>query len=590
MAVQVIKATKSKTSQAVTQGRGDLLRVAAYCRVSTDSDEQETSYEAQCLHYTNFIENHEGWCLAGIYADEGISGTSTKKREQFNNMIADCEAGLIDMVITKSISRWARNTIDSLQSIRKLKSLGIGVLFEKEGIHTLDANGEILITVMSSLAQQESDSISKNVRMGIQYQMQQGKGRLNTAHFLGLTRDPDTKTLVIIPEEAALIRRIYRQYLEGFSPGMIAAQLTADEILTPAGKETWYSSTVISILSNEKYCGDLLLQKYYVVDFLTHKVARNNGDLPQYFVEDAHEPIIPKEIFYQVQGEMQRRSLLRYDPSKIRYGSKQALNRRLICGHCGRALKRYKGPGHTEWRCRRRAYEKKSVSKESQAACDCRNVLEKDVKRAILAAFNELPRYRIELIRMQGALWDGTIRQLDERIAGLREQQNRLAERLDELVYGSNDRSDGMEESIENGDEEHFIREELDRVEQEYTELVMKRATAVNDEVQIRLLLELVDDLCGEEDEAGAEDKHKNQRYKNRNEKKEKNKNSGACYDYEEFFRRTRRTADENMIMDGRVSSFNNEMVIRYLEKVMVNDRDYEVKFKAGLTVSIPAK
>ena len=319
MAVQVIKATRTSGAvPAATSKNEARMRVAAYCRVSTDSNEQESSYEAQCRHYTEFITGNPEWELAGIYADEGISGTSTKHREQFNKMIADCGAGRIDMVITKSISRWARNTIDSLQNIRKLKELGIPVLFEKENINTMDAKGEVLITIMSSIAQQESDSISKNVRMGIQYHMQQGKPRLNTSNFLGLAKDPETGKLVIIPEEAGLVRRIYREYLEGYSPGMIAAHLTDEGIKTPGGKEIWYQSTVVSILENEKYAGDLLMQKYFVVDFLSHRVKKNTGELPQYFVEDNHDPIVPKDVFFQVQSELQRRAMLKYDPTKLR--------------------------------------------------------------------------------------------------------------------------------------------------------------------------------------------------------------------------------------------------------------------------------
>ena len=346
MAVQIIKATKQPQGTVVAADRGkEKIRVCAYARISTDSDAQETSYEAQCRHYTDYIMDNPEWEFAGVYADEGISGTSTKNREQFLKMIHDCEAGQIDMILTKSISRWARNTVDSLRTIRKLKDLGVGVLFEKENIFTLDAKGEVLITIMSSIAQQESDSISRNVRLGIQYLMQQGKGRLNTRQFLGLTKGGEhNDTLEIVPGEADLVRRIYREYLEGFSPGMIARRLTQEKIPTPAGKVTWYQSTIVSILENEKYCGDLLMQKYYVEDFLTHRIVRNTGQLPQYFVEDNHEPIVPKKIFYQVQGEIQRRSLLKKDPGKLRFGSSVALKGRLVCGRCGRILKRYIHP------------------------------------------------------------------------------------------------------------------------------------------------------------------------------------------------------------------------------------------------------
>ena len=328
MAVRVIKASQKQTQVVSPSPEPEKIPVCAYCRVSTDSEEQETSYDAQVKHYTEYITAHPEYRLVKIYADQGISGTSRKNRDQFNQMMKDCEAGLIKIILTKSISRWARNTVDSIQTIRRLKDLGIAVIFEKENINTLDAKGEILIKIMSSIAQQESDSISKNVRLGIQYLMQQGKGRLNTSQFLGYDKDPkDKHKYVIIPSEAEVVRRIYRAYLEGYSPGSIAAQLTAEKVKTPAGKDTWYQSTITSILENEFYCGDLLMQKYYVTDFLTHKVIKTTGQLPQYFVEDHHPPIIPKEVYYQVQGEMQRRSLLKYDPSKIRYGSRNALIR-----------------------------------------------------------------------------------------------------------------------------------------------------------------------------------------------------------------------------------------------------------------------
>ena len=194
MPVQVIKATRLPTSIGNENRRN--LRVAAYCRVSTDSEEQGSSYDAQCRHYTDYITSNPDWTLAGIYADEGITGTSMKNRTQFNKMMTDCESGLIDLVITKSISRWARNTVDSLKTIRRLKELGIPIRFEKENINTLDSSGEILVTLLSSLAQSESESISKNVRMGIQYRMQQGKGRLNTAQFLGLSKKDGVLTII----------------------------------------------------------------------------------------------------------------------------------------------------------------------------------------------------------------------------------------------------------------------------------------------------------------------------------------------------------------------------------------------------------
>ena len=562
MAVQVIKARKQKS---LSEGSDEKYRVAAYCRVSTDSEEQESSYEAQCRHYEHFINANPEWALAGIYADEGISGTSTKHRDQFNQMISDCEKGKIDMIITKSISRWARNTIDSLKNIRKLKDLGIPVLFEKENINTMDAQGEVLLTILSSLAQQESESISKNVRMGIQYLYQQGKGRLNTTRFLGLTKGENGKTLVIIPEEADLVRRIYREYLEGYSPGWIARGLMEDEIPSPAGKPAWYQSTIGSILRNEKYCGDLLMQKYYVVDVLSHRVAKNEGQLPQYYVEDAHEPIIPKEVFYQVQGELRRRSIFKNKPGSFRMGSKIALTGRLICGKCGRRLKRYTypEPTRTDWRCRRRAYEKRSMTKEVAPKCSCRNVLEREVQVAILAAFNELPSCRDELLRASWAVKNGDLKRLDYLIGNNQSRQDRINEKM---------------EGLEEGDKQvSLLRAELSRLEDEKIDLTLKHADAANQEVARRSLLELIDIMMEKEYGGSEPDEEEEDR-------------QAACYEYDEFFRRTRMEIPEGILdTEGKVVRFQDDFIIRYLENVIVHDDSYKVNFKAGLTIKVCA-
>lgn len=236
------------------------LRVAAYCRVSTDNEEQASSYEAQIQHYEEFIKTNPEWEFVGVYADEGISATSTKNREQFNAMIEDCKAGKIDMIFTKSISRFARNTLDCLKYIRLLKEINIPVFFEKESINTMDAKGEVLITIMASLAQQESESLSKNTKMGIQYRFQQGKVMVNTRNFLGYDKDEDGH-LIINPAEAEIVKRIFREYLEGASCMKIARGLERDGIRTARDNPRWHDSTVRKILENEKYMGDALLQK-----------------------------------------------------------------------------------------------------------------------------------------------------------------------------------------------------------------------------------------------------------------------------------------------------------------------------------------
>ena len=276
------------------------LKVAAYCRVSTDSDEQATSYEAQMEHYTNFIQKNDEWELAGIFADDGISGTNTKKREEFNRMIEECMAGHIDMVITKSISRFARNTLDCLKYIRQLKEKNIPVFFEKENINTMDSKGEVLLTIMASLAQQESESLSKNVKLGLQFRYQNGEVQVNHNRFMGYTKD-ENGHLIIEPSEAEIVKRIYLEYLQGASLKQIGEGLEADGILTAAGKAKWRPETIKKILRNEKYIGDALLQKTYTVDVLTKKRVQNNGIVPQYYVENDHEPIIPRDLYMQVQ-------------------------------------------------------------------------------------------------------------------------------------------------------------------------------------------------------------------------------------------------------------------------------------------------
>ena len=272
---------KQQIGNKATKEEVKKLRVAAYCRVSTDNEEQAGSYETQVSHYREFISANPEWILVDVYADEGISATNTKKRDDFNRMIDDCKKGIIDMIFTKSISRFARNTVDCLNYIRMLKDINIPVFFEKENINTMDAKGEVLITIMASLAQQESESISKNVKLGLQYRYQHGKVLLNSKYFLGYDKDEDGN-LVVNPKEAEVVKRIFLEYLQGSSCQKIAKGLERDGILTARGNPRWHDSTIRKILENEKYMGDALLQKTYTVDFLNKKRVKNNGIVPQY--------------------------------------------------------------------------------------------------------------------------------------------------------------------------------------------------------------------------------------------------------------------------------------------------------------------
>ena len=271
--VHVIPATKpAPASGPRHSGR---QRVAAYCRVSTNSEEQLNSYEAQKNYYTQKIEENPDWEMAGIFADEGLSGTSMKKRAEFNRMIAACERGRIDMILTKSSSRFARNTVDCLKVIRTLKSRGIGVIFEKENINTLTESSEFLITLFSSFAQAESESISKNVGIGMKLAFQQGKVSFQYKKLLGYRRGEDGSP-EIVPKEAETVRLIYRLYLDGWSLGDIQRELTEKEVPTAEGIQGWSRQVIQNILTNEKYIGDALLQKTYITDCISKKAVNAN--------------------------------------------------------------------------------------------------------------------------------------------------------------------------------------------------------------------------------------------------------------------------------------------------------------------------
>lgn len=307
----------------------DKLRVAAYARVSTEQDEQQSSYEAQVDFYTRHIQSNPNWEFVAVFADEGITGTNTKKRDGFNLMIQKALNDEIDLILTKSISRFARNTVDTLQTVRELKAAGVEVIFEKENLHTFDPKCEVMLTIMSSLAQEESRSISENIRWAQQKNMRDGKVSLAYSRFLGYRKGPDGRPK-IVEEEAEIIRQIYSMFLSGKTIRHIAEHLTRQGIPTPSGKEKWSVSTVKSILTNEKYKGDALLQKTYTVDYLTKEVRKNDGVKAQYFVENSHDPIIEPEVFDMVQEKLAKQAPYR---AKIRDNS--IFSNKILCPDCG---------------------------------------------------------------------------------------------------------------------------------------------------------------------------------------------------------------------------------------------------------------
>ena len=327
----------SKRVESATTVSTQKIKVAAYARVSTEQDEQQSSYEAQVDYYTRYIKANPDWEFVKVFADRGITGTNTKKRDDFNEMIALALSGGIDLILTKSISRFARNTVDTLQTVRELKKAGVEVRFEKENLHTFDPKCEMMLTIMSSLAQEESRSISENVRWGQQQSMRKGKIHIAYKHFLGYKKGQDGRP-EIVEEEAKIIRMIYNLFLSGWTIRHIAEHLSNKGIPTPTGKSTWPVSTVENILCNEKYRGDALLQKTYTEDYLTKKVRKNRGELKQYLVEHSHEPIIDPETFDRVQEILSKRC-----PYKSKLRDSSPFCNKLVCDDCGGFF------GHKVW-------------------------------------------------------------------------------------------------------------------------------------------------------------------------------------------------------------------------------------------------
>lgn len=326
--VITIPATRQQfTSAPINEQRK--RRVAAYARVSTDHEDQQNSYEAQIDYYTGYITGREDWEFVKVYADEGITGTSTRHRLGFQEMVADALDGKIDLIVTKSVSRFARNTVDSLTTIRELKDKGVECYFEKEQIWTFDGKGELMLTIMSSLAQEEARSISENCTWGQRKRIADGKVSIPFGHFLGFKRGPNGEILVD-EEQAVTVRRIYSMFLQGMTPCGIAKQLTADGIKSPGGKDKWSQSTVKSILQNEKYKGDALLQKTFTTDFLTKKQKINEGEVPQFYVENNHEAIVEPAVFDMVQREIARRN-----PGRNRHSGVHIFSGKIKCGQCG---------------------------------------------------------------------------------------------------------------------------------------------------------------------------------------------------------------------------------------------------------------
>lgn len=428
--------------------RNGKQRVAAYCRVSTDSEEQLNSYTAQKAYYTQKIEDSPDWEMAGIFADEGITGTSMKKRKEFNQMIAACKRGRIDLILTKSLSRFARNTVDCLETVRMLKARGIGVIFEKENINTLTESSEFLITLFSGFAQAESESLANNVRLGIRMAMKDGKVNFHYRSMLGYQRGADGKP-EIVPEEAEVVRQIYRRYLEGRSEGQIQKELTQAGVATAKGVKAWSHQVIHSILTNEKYVGDALLQKTFTTDCISKKVKKNTGELPQYYIKDNHPAIIPRDIYQRVQEEMARRTSKRKILQKSgkteqgKYSAKYALSERLVCGECGSPYKRCtwarNGVKRIVWRCvSRLEFGKKYCHNSPSMAEDKLHTAILTVLNRVVEASDDLQDELAETLRMVCTPEGGgnNLLELERKLEVLTARQNTL---LDQALANMND-------------------------------------------------------------------------------------------------------------------------------------------------------
>ena len=426
------------------------LRVAAYCRVSTDDEEQLTSYEAQKNYYTDKIMTNKEWTMAGIFADEGITGTSARKRPEFLRMVRQCKQGKIDIVLTKSISRFARNTVDCLNYVRALKELGIAVIFEKENMNTLEIDSEILITMLGAFAQSESESISANVRWGIRQAMKEGKATIQYKYLYGYRKGDDSKP-EIIPDQAEVVRKIYDLFLSGTPVRGIQEYLNANSVPNINGESKWARSAIDSILTNEKYCGDVLLQKTYIDDCINKKVKKNTGQLPMYLVQNHHEGIISRETFDAAQAELARRSAGK-SPSKknaptgrSRYSSKYALSDRLYCGECGTRYQRCTwrnrdGSKRIVWRCVSR------VDYGSKYCHDSPTLDEEPLHRAILAAINSAVKDKDTIIyNLKSAM--------EKELAPVAGQQLSLSEIDNQLEQLNTEFSKVLAEASESGDQ-----------------------------------------------------------------------------------------------------------------------------------------
>lgn len=446
--VQILEKTRTAPNSRSRSSNGagghavrvERIRVAAYCRVSTDGDEQLGSFESQKLYYEQKIADNPEWVNAGIFADEAITGTKTDKRNGFQEMIARCQNGEIDMILTKSISRFARNTVDTLNYVRMLKDKNIAIFFEKENINTLDMNGELLLTIMSSLAQQEVESLSQNVKIGLQMKMKRGE-MVGFNGCFGYDYDPETKTLSVNEDEAQTVRMIYDMYLQGYGTTTIAKRLIELGIKNKKGEVSWHTHGVMGIIKNEKYKGDILLGKTFTTDPISKRRLANFGEENQYYIRDHHEPIVSREIWDEAEKIRKKRAknkVVETTGNRERYTRQYAFSSMCECAYCGHKLTRrtrhsssiYEKP---VWQCM-------NATKNGIANCpNCKAIDEPILEGAFLDAFKLLAGNFDDVLDVvlsyveESANNDDNIRrkqQIDKDISALESKKSRMTDML----------------------------------------------------------------------------------------------------------------------------------------------------------------
>lgn len=459
-------------------------KVCAYARVSTDSDEQYTSYEAQVNYYQKYIQERSDWEYAGVYADEGITGTNRKKRDQFNKMIDEALAGNINLIITKSISRFARNTLDTISITRELKSKGVEVYFEKENLWTFDPKNELILTIMASIAQEESRSTSANVTMGKRWCFQEGKVSIACKNFLGFKKGPNGEIL-IDEDEAEIIRMIYHMFLlEGKTYTSIADILNKKGIPTPRGiVGGWLVNTVSSILTNEKYKGDALLQKKFTDDYLQHTMKKNEGELPQYYVENSHPAIIDKLTWEMVQTEIQRRKSLGKS-----YSSTSLFATKLVCEDCGG----YYGKKiwHSTSKYAREIYQcnKKFSKSGGKHICSTPHYTEDEIKKLFIKGYNMVMVDKDRLLEdtkeVITLLTDTS--SLDEKIESVKNEIEIVSELARKLVAQN---SKVLQSQSEYQKRHNDLSERYTKLKNELDDLINERAYKLGQSTKLKVFI-----------------------------------------------------------------------------------------------------